>query len=60
MRDVLGRMIQDHPSQVMLGTDWPMCNIQGHLDLVDSLGLNQLTRNQVLGGNAAAVFELPV
>jgi len=43
MRDVLGRMIQDHPSQVMLGTDWPMCNIQGHLDLVDSLGLNQPT-----------------
>jgi hypothetical protein len=59
VRDVLSRTISDRPSQVMLGSDWPMCQMQDHLNLLDSLELDQTTLKKVLGENAAAVYKLP-
>jgi predicted TIM-barrel fold metal-dependent hydrolase len=59
VRDVLARTIHDRPAQVMLGSDWPMCRMQDHLDLVSSLELDQTARNRVLGENAAEIYELP-
>ena len=60
IQDVLARTIRDRPDQVIFGTDWPMCGIQEHLDLVDSLGLDSVTRTKVLGRNAESVYNLAV
>ncbi len=59
VRDILSRTISDRPSQVMLGSDWPMCQMQDHLNLLNSLELDQTTREKVLGENAATVYKLP-
>ena len=58
VRDVLTRTIHDRPDQVMLGSDWPMCQMQDHLDLVSSIELDQTTRKKVMGENAATIYDL--
>ncbi len=58
VRDILWQTINDRPEQVIFGTDWPMCDIQDHLNLVDSLDLDQASRARVLGRNAAALYSL--
>ena len=59
VRAVIAQTIRDRPDQVMFGSDWPMCRMQAHLDLVNSLDLDRATRNKVLDENAAALYDLP-
>jgi hypothetical protein len=59
VRDVISQTIRDRPDQVVFGSDWPMCRMQAHLDLVNSLDLDPATRNKVLGENAVALYDLP-
>ena len=58
IQDVLARTISDRPDQVIFGTDWPCCRIQEHIDLVDSLPLDRVTREKVLSQNAVTTYNL--
>jgi predicted TIM-barrel fold metal-dependent hydrolase len=37
MKSILEKTIQDRPNQVIFGTDWPMCDVKRHIDLVKFL-----------------------
>lgn len=60
MIDVLEKTIQDRPDKVIFGTDWPMCDVKKHIDLVKSLRIDEKTREKIFCKNAIEVYKLPV
>lgn len=58
MRKVLKKTIQDRPNQVIFGTDWPMCSIKDHIELVESLNLTDEEENNIYGENAVKIYNL--
>src|SRR3989339_969427 len=47
VREILKKTITDRPEQVIFGTDWPMCKIEKHIELVKSLGLNENVEGKI-------------
>lgn len=60
MREVLLKTIKDRPNQVIFGTDYPMCIIKEHIELVRSLNLSEYIKEKVFSGNAINLYKLPV
>lgn len=60
MKKVLRQTILDRPGQVIFGTDWPMCSIGDHIDLVTSLNLSNDIREKIFSENAVNLYKLPV
>jgi len=60
IREILNKTISDRPSQVIFGTDWPMCKIEKHLDLVKSLDLDPAVEAKVFSENAINTYNLPI
>lgn len=60
MKAVLLKTINDRPNQVIFGTDWPMCSIEKHIALVNSLNLPENIREDVFSNNAIRVYKLAV
>lgn len=58
MKAVLLKTINDRPNQVIFGTDWPMCNIEKHIELVKSLNLTEAIERNILSENAKKVYKL--
>jgi len=46
------------PDKVIFGTDWPMCKIEEHIELVKSLELGGEVEGKVLGENAVENYGL--
>jgi hypothetical protein len=55
LEDVAGRQ----PEKILFGTDWPICDVQAHLSLVESLHISDSAKGLILAGNAVRVFGLP-
>lgn len=47
------------PHQVLFGTDWPICDVRAHLELVDGLDVNTNAKELVFSGNASRLFGIP-
>jgi hypothetical protein len=60
IREVLVRTVRDKPKQVLFGSDYAMCAIGKHIDLISSLSIAPDQRNAILFGNAVAMFRLEV
>lgn len=60
MKSILEKTIQDRPNQVIFGTDWPMCDIRRHIDLVNSLNIDKETKEKIFSKNAIEVYKLPI
>lgn len=60
VREVLQKTIADRPDKVIFGTDWPMCKIEEHIELVKSLGLNKDLEEGIFWGNAKRAYNLPL
>lgn len=58
IREVLKKTISDRPDKVIFGTDWPMCKIEEHIELVRSLGLNKTVEEKVFYKNSTTVYNL--
>ncbi|MDO8570110.1 MAG: amidohydrolase family protein [Candidatus Daviesbacteria bacterium] len=59
MKEVLLKTIADRPDQVIFGTDYPMCKIESHIELVKSLNLSQDEKNKIFSTNAIKLYKLP-
>lgn len=59
MKEVLLKTITDRPDQVIFGTDYPMCKIESHIELVKSLNLSQDEKNKIFSTNAIKLYKLP-
>jgi len=58
IRAVLEEVARNQPTKVLFGTDWPICDVRGHIALVESLTIPDATKARILSENAAAVFGL--
>ncbi|MBN2239033.1 MAG: amidohydrolase [Dehalococcoidales bacterium] len=58
IRDILQRTIADNPQSVIFGTDYGMCDIGQHIELVESLSISDSVREMVFGKNAVELFGL--
>jgi len=58
MREVLLKTIQGRSSKVVFGTDYPMCNVRSHIELVKSLNLSQEIESKIFSGNAINLYKL--
>lgn len=58
IREVLKKTISDRPDKVIFGTDWPMCKIEEHIELVRSLGMGKDVEKDVFFGNAVRIYKL--
>lgn len=59
IREVLKKTIFDRPNKVIFGTDWPMCKIEEHIELVKSLRLGVDVENGIFSETAMEVYKLP-
>ncbi len=60
MREILAKTIKRNPDNVLFGTDWPMCDVKKHIDLINSLNITKEEKNKVFYQNAIRVFKLDI
>lgn len=60
VREILRKTIADRPGKVIFGTDWPMCKIDDHIDLIKSLDLTSEIKEKIFRGNTESVYRLSV
>lgn len=58
IREILQKTITGRPDKVIFGTDWPMCKIEEHIELVKSLGLGEKIEEKVFSGNVKRIYKL--
>jgi predicted TIM-barrel fold metal-dependent hydrolase len=58
VQKILAQTIKDRPDQVIFGTDWPMCKLEDHINLIKSLQLDSTTEKKVFADNAKSIYKL--
>ena len=59
IQQILAETADNRPDALLFGTDWPICDVQAHIDLVDSLLITRELKDRIFSGNAAELFHLP-
>lgn len=57
---VLTKTILERPEHVLFGTDYAMCDIPRHIDLIKSLPIDQTYRDNVFYRNTMKLFNLKI
>ena len=58
VKDILKKTIMDRPEKVIFGSDWPMCKIEDHIELIKSLGLDEETEKNIFSENSKKAYKL--
>lgn len=58
IKEVLVKTINDRPDKVIYGTDWPMCKMDSHIDLVKSLNLEKEVEDKIFLKNSVKAYNL--
>ncbi|HRZ95519.1 MAG TPA: amidohydrolase family protein [Candidatus Moranbacteria bacterium] len=58
IREILKKTIADRPDKILFGTDWPMCKIEDHIELVKSLSLEKEIEEKIFSVNAEKIYKL--
>lgn len=58
IRRILALTAKERPNNVVFGTDYAMCNIKKHIELVESLEISRQEKNRILSENAIKLFHL--
>ncbi len=56
--NILTDVVTRNPDKVLFGTDWPLCDVGEHLQLVTSLPISDAAKTLILSHNAERVFAL--
>lgn len=56
VKKILFKTILDRPDKVIFGTDWPMCKIEDHIKLIQSLHLDKTTESKVFYKNSEKLY----
>ena len=54
----LNRIVKRNPERVLFGTDYGMCSIEDHIDLVNSLDISNDSKQMIFYDNAIRIFKL--
>lgn len=60
VQEVLTKTVRRDSNSVIFGTDWPMCDVGKHVDLINSLDISEKERDGIFFRNAISVFKLEV
>lgn len=58
MRKILEMTVRDRPDKVIFGSDWPLCMIQDHIQLVKSLNIPIEHKENIFWRNAVKLYKL--
>jgi predicted TIM-barrel fold metal-dependent hydrolase len=58
IKKILTLTASERPDNVVFGTDYAMCSIKKHIQLVESLEITKRTRDRIFSGNAIELFRL--
>lgn len=58
IKNILIKTIKRNKSSVIFGTDWPMCDIKQHLNLIKSLAITAAEKEMIFYRNAKTCFGL--
>jgi len=58
IREILIKTIKRNPESVLFGTDWPMCDLKKHLDLINSLKITKEEKDKIFYKNSIKLFKL--
>jgi predicted TIM-barrel fold metal-dependent hydrolase len=58
IREVLALTTNERPNGVLFGTDYAMCSIKKHINLVNSLNLSREQKERIFSKNAIKLFKL--
>jgi predicted TIM-barrel fold metal-dependent hydrolase len=60
IRSILKKTIEDGEDKIIFGTDWPICKIESHIDLIKSLGFGKDIEDKIFYKNAVKLYKLPI
>ena len=60
VKEVLSKTITDRENKVIFGTDWPMCKIEDHINLIKSLNLTEKVEAKIFAENANKIYRLGI
>ena len=60
IQQILAETVENRPDALLFGTDWPICDVPAHIELVSSLLITKENKDRIFAGNAAALFHLKV
>jgi uncharacterized protein len=60
IKKVLTSTIVEHPDNVVFGTDYAMCDIRKHINLIDSLEIEEQLKSKIFSQNAIKLYNLPL
>ena len=60
IRKVLTSTVIEHPSNIVFGTDYAICDIRKHLALIDSMNIEEELKSKIFCKNAIKLFNLPL
>lgn len=60
IRDILTRTIKRRADSVLFGSDWPIGNLKKHIDLIDSLPISKLEKQNIFFSNAMSLFRFKI
>jgi len=58
IKEVLTLTADERPNNVLFGTDYAMCSIAKHIDLINSLGISRSHKERIFCRNAIELFKL--
>jgi predicted TIM-barrel fold metal-dependent hydrolase len=58
IKGILIKTIKRRAESVLFGTDWPMCNVKKHINLVNSLDITKEEKNKIFYKNSRHLFRL--
>jgi len=57
---ILETTIDDNPRKVLFGTDYSMCDISRHIELIESLNIKSEERDGIFYKNSIELFNLKI
>jgi len=58
VRQILTKTINRRSNSVLFGTDWPICKIKKHIDLINSLPISDKDKKNIFYKNSINLFNL--
>lgn len=58
--EILKKTVLLKPENVLFGTDWPMCPVDKHIQLIKNIGLDSKTEEKIFFLNAVNLYKLKI
>jgi len=60
IKKILLKTIKRNPKNVVFGTDWPITKISDHIDLINSLPISKIEKNNIFYKNSMELYHLDI